>query len=236
MKNSQRCFKKPERGFIMTLFLPLLTVLMTGLLSFALTAAAVKKRTESQSSCLKAAVKAQKTLSGILKKLLALNKASRALNFMRGKLAAAKKAALLTANITAYKAAGKALQAVEIKQKTLKKQQEALTEAGKAAKAAALKELRLSLKGKAARKVHDASFSQKSLAVQKIRIGKSAFIYKPDARFSKQQSIRLSWELNPFAGPLLKDGRLWLGFSKAYVKDDCAATLEKTAWEARLSP
>ena len=227
-------FNPREGGFAATAFLPILTVLMTGAAFFALTATAVKKKTESQSSCLKINIKTQKKLSLILKKLLALNKASQNLHLLRTRLAAAKAAALFTANAAAWKAAEKALRIVKTKQKALKRRQEALTDKSEKTRAAALKEFRRDRKGRSVRNI-DSFSPRKALAVQKKKIGQNAFIYEPEIFFSKKQALKLSWEQDLFAGTALKKGRALFGLSRTFVKDDCAATLEKTTWEAKLS-
>ena len=209
---------------------------MTGAAFFALTATAVKKKTKSQTACLKINAKAQKKLSVILKKLLALNKTSQNLNLLRQKMTAAKTAALFTANGAAFKAAEKALRILTIKQKALQMKQKMFIAKSEKVKAAALKEFRRSMKGRAARNIYDGSFSpKKALAVTKKKIGKQAFIYKPEIFFSKKQALRLSWEQDLFAGTAFQRGRVLFGLSRSFVKDDCAATLKKTTWEVTLS-
>lgn len=197
----------------------------------------IRNFTKSQTACIRANLKGQKTLGQLLEKLLNLNTLSKGLSRKRETVQIAMATALGSGNFPAYAFLKKVLKFIKLKQKLLIARQKTLIAKSQIAKNAAIKDFRLSLAGLKVKNVYELTAFKKALAVRKEQIGKEAYIYKPVEKFSEAQTTVFLWHLNPLA-QVTEMLNIFLPAFQYFGKYSCSATLKQSRnkWKTHLSP
>ena len=213
-----------------------LSLMITVIMGFSLLSVGIKNITTTQSLCIKGLIQTQKELEPLLTKLLSLNNRVEQLHRSRQAVDAAIATALasivLAPKVPHLK---KIKETIKKLQKGVQIQQSALLTKALLLKTKNLNQLKQKLKAQKVVAVRNHSSIKKALAVQKEKLGKSAFIYKPMDNFKQKQKISLSWTLNPF-GALNPDRKFLLIEGSPNRRLSCTATLEKKGgrWISRL--
>lgn len=225
---------KNSQGFSAALMTPFIALSVSVFTGFFLLSLSVKNITRAESACVRAAMQAQERLARQLKKLLMLNKMSRLLNTQRKAAEFKAQAALTLLQMHIYAQAQLKIQMIKMAQKKLIQKQKGIIRQARQVKIQARARLKRDLQPLAVKSAFEETASQDPLAVQRISIGKDAFVYQPAPQFSKKQTIRFVYRMNPFGlkfsasnASLAAPFSVFSGVSFQYHgKYHCAATLK----------
>ena len=227
-----------QRGFLMAMLLPLLSLMMTGIIGFSLLSLGIKNISGAQKICILTNLSMQKELKSLLKSLLRINKAVSSLHRKRQALQKAFESSLALGLLNLAAALRQQIILVQVRQASLLLKQRALLKSGEAAKARSLKKLRRLLKRLKGKRVREDTSYKKALAMFRKSLGPYAETYHPLPDFPQRQKTVFSWDMGLFY-PLsvsLSEEFGEPGLESAGRRYSCGATLEKTAggWRKRL--
>ena len=233
-----KLFLKRE-GFAVLILIPFLSLMIFGFSGLFLMGFGIKNLTRAQTACIKSNLKGQKKLGRLLEMLLQLNKVSKKLHQKRIALKTAIVVAIAHGNIKAVSLLKKVLKLLKYKQKLVLVRQKSLLLKSRKIKIETLRDLRRSLSGLKIKNLYEVTFFKKALAVEKKKIGDSAYAYTPVADFSKKQSTVFSWRIDLLAQKKATAPLSSLFFKSSFFgKYSCSATLERSQniWKAHLLP
>ena len=224
---------KSESGFLIFSLLSFLSLMFLVLIGFSLLSVGIKKSTQAQSYCLQILSQTQQKLGKNLQRLLNLNPKVRSLDKIRKSTDQA--IVVATASVVLIPIVPQLKQfrdVVQLSQKALILVQKGILVESQITKAKQINQLKSKLKKLKASVNTEYSIYQKSLAVDKEKIGDNAYIYQPVENFKSQQKIKLSWSLSAF-DPLEKDlnglfdSHKFLSLRAFSIQQDCAVTLKQ---------
>ena len=228
-----------REGFMTVFFICLLSLSLTGFFIILSLSLSLKNKTYAQSLCLKITKDTQDSLGENLKKLLTLNKKSRALHKKRKSLKKAKILALASvigsAGVAPIEASIKLTKSLQV---SLIARQKALIAKSYLLRLRHFQKFKSKLKKRKGFQIKK-EFPKKALPVKKEKIGKLSYIYKPLENLKEKQKIRYFFKVSPlfplessFFKLLSKNKKLF----KKGIPGSCTMSLEKKggAWQSFL--
>ena len=223
----------------MVMLIPFLSLMIFCFSGLFLMGLGIKNFTTAQTACIKSNLKGQKKLGRLLEALLKLNPVSKSLQRKKTALKTAIAVAIAHGNIKAVSLLRKALKFLKYKQKLVLVRQKTLLLKSQKVKVKTLRDFRRSLSSLRIQNLREVTFFKKALAVEKKKIGDSAYIYTPAVDFEKEQSTVFSWRMDLLAQKKVTEPLSHFFFkSRFFGKYSCAATLKRSQniWKSRLLP
>ena len=226
-----------QAGFatvLLLLFCPLMISAMAGIGALSI---GIKHITRAQSHCIRINMRGQKELGLLLEKTLALNGPVK----WAHKTAEGLKLSIATATASGFfhllPPLKKKLALVRQTQAGLKAKQEKLLAQSRIVREKSFQNLQRQFQKLKISYIRRENPHKQALAVEKEKLGESAYIYKPRPDFTHRQKSRFLWRFHPFA-PFDKSLPALFGISarEQLTKGECSASLKREGkkWLSKL--
>ena len=219
-------------GFIHILLLPLVALIGTGFLGLSSLGLAIKNLSQAESLCIKQGLHLQKQLSLHINQLLNLNKISSALYRKKSMLKQALRLAIKLKQLYMLPGLKGKIYLITLKQKSLKARQKHLLHLSEQDVQAGFTMFKTKMKQAHITNIRKNGFFHKAIAVVENKLSLHASIYQLAPSFSRKQTWKFLWSIQPLYG--LYDNLKYLGLKKFTTKQDCAFTLANT--QGKLVP
>ena len=225
-----------NQGFVVLLLLPFTALMITVILGVSSLSLGIKNITRSQSHCIQKNLNRQKELGLVLEKILKLNNKVLLLHKTKKTIELSIAAAVFSGALHTLPSLNKKRELIKKAQKALILRQNQLLIKSLLIKRKAFHSFKNQLKKFNIFHVSETGLYKKALALQKKKVGDTAYTYKPVPDFINHQKSEFYWKFQPFWP--LDEALRWIfpEKSNSLSKYSCTASLKQKGkqWTSTL--